>query len=56
MTTKKDYLDRFTLITIVVQTKIEGRGMTRKEIDKMCRKLEKTAKGRSSRKIVSAIC
>lgn len=46
----------FTCIQICVKIVCEGRGMNMKQIDKLCKRLERTAKGRSKLRRVSAVC
>jgi hypothetical protein len=48
--------ERYTLVQIVVKLQTDGRGMNRTEIDKMCDKLKKTAKGRSKNREVFVFC
>ncbi len=49
-------MDTYTAIRISIKITCDGRGMSRPEIDKLCRRLEKTAKGRSKTRKVSAVC
>jgi hypothetical protein len=48
--------ERFTRVRISVVITCNSRGMNRKEIERLCFRLERTAKGRSSSRKVSAIC
>lgn len=46
---------RYTLIRISVQVKDEGRGLTREQAAKYCKRIEKMITGRSKLRTVSAI-
>lgn len=47
---------RYQVVRISVKLSTYGRGLTDEQIEKLCRKLEKTAKGRSTQWDVSAVC
>lgn len=51
-----DDQERYSSITISVKIVCDGRELNRKQIAKLCQRLEKTARGRSSTREVSAIC
>ena len=53
---KNESPERYQVVNINVKISTGGRGLSNKDIEKMCRKLEKTAKGRSQERDVSAVC
>lgn len=49
------YGGRYTSVTISVKISDNGRGLSRSEAAQICKKLERTARGRSTLREVSAI-
>lgn len=47
--------ERYQVVTISVKISDGGRGLTQEQIDKLCRRMEKIAKGRAQDRDVSAI-
>lgn len=43
-------------ITITVKIRCDGRSLSRKQVDRICGRIEKVAAGRSKTRDVSAIC
>ena len=51
-----DDSERYDSITISVHIKMDGRGLNRKEVAAICKRLEKAGMGRARYRTVSAIC
>jgi len=48
--------ERYQVVRITVKISDPGRGLNQEDIDKVCRRLEKVALGRSKTRNVSAVC
>lgn len=47
---------RYQVVRISVKVSDTGRGLSQEQIDKLCHRIEKIAKGKSRTKTVTAIC